>query len=171
MTDINVQKVAKAEDRKLPVFEEMERVMQQIRERAFAVFSGRGYQHGSALNDWLAAERELCWPACEFVEHEQDYALSVALAGFEPKDITVTATPREIIVSATAERSRASKAAPKGEQVRWSEFRSDNVYRRVELPIDVQVAKVSADYANGLLKIVAPKAQLPVTVVPISAAA
>jgi HSP20 family molecular chaperone IbpA len=45
------------------------------------------------------------------------------------------------------------------------------VYRRVELPADIQVAKVSAEYDNGLLKIIAPNAQQPATVVPVAAAA
>jgi hypothetical protein len=54
------------------------------------------------------------------------------------------------------------------ERVCWSEFRSNDVYRRVELPAVIQVEKVSADYENGLLKIIAPKAQQPATVVPVS---
>lgn len=171
MTEINVQKVAKADDRKLPVFEEVDRMMQRIRERAFAAFAARGFEHGDALNDWLTAERELCWPASELVEHDQNYALSVALAGFGPKDITVTTSPRELIVCAKAEATRSDKTKSKTEEVCWSEFRSNDVYRRVELPADIQVAKVSADYENGLLKIIAPKTQQPATVVPVSAAA
>jgi HSP20 family molecular chaperone IbpA len=171
MATINVQKVTKSEDRTLPVFEQIDRMMQRIRERAFAVFAGRGFEPGNALQDWLTAERELCWPASELVEQDQNYVLNVALAGFEPKDITVTATPRELIVSAKAEATRGDKRQSKDERVCWSEFRSSDLYRRVELPADVQVAKVAAEYENGLLKIIAPKAQQPVTVVPVAAAA
>lgn len=171
MTEIKVQQVTKTDDRKLPVLEEAERMMQRIRDRAFALFARRGFDNGSALNDWLSAERELCWPASEMVEQEQSYSLNVAMAGFEPKDIAVTATPRELIVSAKSEATRGDKSKTKNEQVCWSEFQSNDVYRRVELPADIRAAKVTATYENGLLKIVAPKAQQTSTVVPVSAAA
>jgi HSP20 family protein len=171
MSDINVQKVPKPAERKLPVFEEMDRMMQRVRERAYAAFANRGFTEGDAIKDWLSAEKELCWPAAELVEHDKDYALSVAVAGFDPKDITVTATPRELIVSAKASASRGDKTESKKEQVCWSEFRSSDVYRRVELPTDIDVSKVSANYENGLLKIVAPKAETVLRTVPIAAAA
>ncbi len=43
MAQINVQKAANPDDRKLPIFEEVERMMQKNRERAFAIFAGRGF--------------------------------------------------------------------------------------------------------------------------------
>jgi hypothetical protein len=42
MTEINVQKVTKSDDQKLPVFEEAERMMQRIRDRAWRRLSRRG---------------------------------------------------------------------------------------------------------------------------------
>jgi HSP20 family protein len=82
--------------------------------------------------------------------------LEVALAGFEPGDISLTATPKEIIVKATHERRQESEKD--GATLRWSEFRSDYVLRRVELPAEVDVNKVNANLKNGLLTIVAPRA-------------
>src|ERR1035438_4295829 len=125
MAEINIQKVANAGDRKLPVFEEAERMLQQIRERAFAVFDERAEGHGDALGDWLTAERELCWPTSELVEQDQNYALNVALAGFEPKDITVTATSHELVVSAKKAANRSDNTKGKNQQVCWSEFRTN----------------------------------------------
>jgi HSP20 family molecular chaperone IbpA len=158
MTAVTVQKAAKEADRTLPIFKDIERLTQRIRERAFAVFAARGVHQDWALNDWLTAERELCWPASELVEREKDYTLTVALAGFKPKDITVTATARELIVHGAVEETRTRKTKATQKQVCWSEFRSNDVYRRVELPIDILVDKVSARYEHGLLEITAPKA-------------
>jgi len=169
MADVKVQKVAREEDRRLPVFDEMERMLQRIRDRAFEVFAERGFKVGDALEDWLTAERELCWPEAKLIEGDQQYALSVALAGYDPKDVTVTATPRELIVSARTEAEHKGKT--KDEKVCWSEFRANDVYRRIDLPADIKVGEVSASMSNGLLKIVAPKAQHAVAVVPVSAAA
>jgi HSP20 family protein len=171
MTEITVQKAANPEDRRLPVFNEVERMMERIRERAFAAFAQRNFAHGSALSDWLAAERELCWPASELVEHEQDYALSVAIAGFRPKDITVTATPRELIVSAKTQTQAGDQSKDGAASLCWSEFRRSDVYRRIELPSEIQVDKVVAQYDNGMLKVIAPKNRQPAKGVAVAAAA
>jgi HSP20 family protein len=175
MSDIKVQKVADPERQKLPVFKEMESVLDRVRARAFEMFSGRGFGHGHDLDDWLAAEREICWPAGELVEQDKAYALNVALPGFEPADISVTATPHELIVHAKSEaESKKEEEVKKGQKLCWSEFRSNDVYRRVDLPRNVDVQSVSASLQNGLLKIVAMKAATvdkPARVVPISSAA
>jgi len=172
MSDIKVQKVADPEKQTLPVFKEMESVFGRIRARAFDLFSGRGFGHGHALDDWLAAEREICWPAGELMEQDKAYTLSVALPGFEPADISVTATPHELIVHAQSKaESKKEEEAKKGQKVCWSEFRSNDVYRQVELPKNVDVQSVSASLQNGLLKIVATKAEKPTRVVPITSAA
>ena len=84
----------------LLVFKEMESVFDRIRARAFDLFSRRGFGDGHVLEDWLAAEREICWPAGELVEQDKAVTLSVALPGFEPADISVTATPHQLVVHA-----------------------------------------------------------------------
>ncbi|HEY9183530.1 MAG TPA: Hsp20/alpha crystallin family protein, partial [Gammaproteobacteria bacterium] len=104
----------------------------------------------------LAAERELCWPAAELTERKGDFVVSVALAGFAPAEIDVTATPREILIK--GEKKSEQKGGDEPSQVRWSEFRSNSVLRRVELPSAIDLEKISANLENGLLKIVAPKA-------------
>jgi len=169
MSDIKVQKVADPEKQTLPVFKEMESVLEHIRARAFDLFSGRGFGHGHALDDWLAAEREICWPTGELVEEDKAYTLSVALPGFEPADISITATPHELIVHAKSKAE--SKKEEEAKKVCWSEFRSNDVYRQIELPKNIDVQSVSASLNNGLLKIVATKAEKPTRVVPITSAA
>jgi len=177
MADIKVEKVVDPRMRTLPVFKEVESLLDRVRTKAFEMFSRRGFGDGHALDDWLAAEREICWPAGELVEKDKDYALSVALPGFEPTDITVTATPREVIVHAKSKTERkGEEEGKKGEKkVCWSEFRSNDVYRRVELAKDIDVQSVTASLNNGILKVIATKvetkAEKPTRVVPISSAA
>ncbi len=165
MADIKVQKVLDPNKKStLAVFKEMEQVFEQVRARAFELFSRRGFAEGHAIDDWLTAEREICWPASELSEQEQTYTLSVALPGFEAADITVTATAGQLIVHAK------SKEAKKGGGKVWSEFRSNDVYRQLDLPQLIDPQSVSASLHNGLLKIVATKSAKP-RVVPISSAA
>ena len=168
MADITIQKVAKTEDRSLPIFKDTEELLRQIRERAFGLSLGRGRRWGSALQDWLAAEREFCWPAAELLERDKEFVLSIVLPGFDPPNVVVTATPRELIVHAKLETAAESK---KDERIVWSDFRTNDVYRRVELPKDIDVEKVSASLKNGLLKVVATKlekVERPAKTVPIT---
>src|ERR1017187_1834092 len=98
MADIKVQKVEKPEERALPIFQQVDEMLGRIQQRAYELFAGRSFAHGDDVEDWLAAERELCWPATELAEREKDYVVSGALPGFEPAQASVPATPREPIV-------------------------------------------------------------------------
>jgi HSP20 family molecular chaperone IbpA len=155
MSELKVQKVPTTEDRTLPIFAEFDQLADRIRLEAYNLFARRGTGDGHALDDWLEAERNLCWPAAKLIEGDGAFTLEVALAGFEPSEIALTATPREIMIKAKHERTQKSdeKEAPK---LRWSEFRSDEVYRRVELPSPVDVGKTTASLKNGLLVVIAP---------------
>ena len=157
MPELKVQKVPAPDDRTLPIFAEFDELVDRIRLEAYNLFAQRGAGEGNALDDWLTAEREVCWPSAELTERDGEYELKVALAGFEPGEITVTATPREIIVKGAHKQEKES--AGEDTKVRWSEFRSNDVFRRVELPMPVDVKQISASFRNGLLQIVAPQSQ------------
>jgi HSP20 family molecular chaperone IbpA len=173
MTEIKVQKVTdEGKKPTLPVFKEMESVFDRVRTKAFDLFSRRGFEEGHALDDWLAAEREICWPTGELVEQDKAFTLNVGLPGFEPADISVTATPHQLVVHAKSKiESKKEEEAKKGQKVCWSEFRSNDVYRQIDLPEDIDPQSASASLHNGLLKIVATKAGKPARVVPITSAA
>ncbi len=158
MSRIPVAKISTVEDRSLPVFSELDDVIERIRDRAFSLFADRGFSRGMDLDDWFRAEREICWPAAEFTENEKEFVLKVELAGFDPDDISVTANPRELIVKAEHEFERREPESDRHETIRWSEFRSDDVFRRVELPAEIDVEKVSAEFKRGLLTVEARKA-------------
>ena len=153
MTKLAVKKVSEAGERSLPIFSELDEVADRIREEAYRLFTGRGSGEGRALDDWLAAQRHVCWPAAELTEEDDEFKIKVALAGFEEDDISVTATPNEVIVKAT----QSEEEEEEDEQVHWSEFHRNDVYRRFALPADIDVSKVSASFKRGLLEVEAPR--------------
>lgn len=157
MSRVKVQKIPESSDRSLPIFEEFDTVADQIRMQAYDLFAHRGAGDGHALDDWLAAEREFCWPAAELAESDGQFSLKLALSGFEPKEIAVTATPREIMIKAAHKHERSGGDGDV--ELKWSEMHSENVFRRVELPAGVDVERISASLKNGLLEITAPKAK------------
>lgn len=154
MHEIRIQRVANPEDRSLPVFEQAEALLHQVRERAFALAAARGRRRGDPMQDWLTAEREICLPATEFVDRDDAFVLTIALPGFRPDQIVVTATPGEVIVQATRETQAQSGADAR---IVWSDFRSNAVYRRIAFSQPIDVDTVAATLVDGLLKVVATK--------------
>lgn len=157
MSKVNIRKVSSEEDRNLPIFDELKEVTERIRLRAFKLFSRRGFDEGGDLDDWLMAEREICWPASELVEEDDEFEVKVALAGFEPKDITVTATQGELIIKASRKDEHKKSEDRDGTKVHWSEFQNNEVYRHIALPADIDVDKIEAKFEKGMLEIEAPK--------------
>lgn len=161
MSKLDVRKIPTTKDRNLPIFEEFDEIADRIRVRAYNLFQNRGFSEGQDLDDWLTAEREICWPATVLTEKDDEFEIMVALAGFEPEDISVTATPRELFIKASRSDERKASKEEKGAHVLWNEFRSNDVYRRIEFPADVNVDKISAELERGMLEIEAPKAKKP----------
>ncbi|MCU0633720.1 MAG: Hsp20 family protein [Gemmatimonadaceae bacterium] len=153
MSDVTIKRQLDGE-RSLPVFAELERKMDAVRARAFSLFADRGGRPGGDLDDWLAAERELMgWSTAELTERKDEFEVDVTLPGFKADDIELTATPKEIIVHAERKAQRSGET----DRVVWSEFGSNDVYRRFPLPADVKVDHVTADLKNGVLRVRAPK--------------
>lgn len=155
MAQIEIDTVADTDDRSLPVFTEMNQWMERVRERAFDLFAERGFQDGRDLEDWLLAESQVCSSAAELIERDDDFVLTVALAGFSRADVKITASPREIVIKASRKKKSSQNDKDK---VHWSEFHTAEVYRRVSLPGAIRVDDISTKFSNGMLTINTPKA-------------
>ena len=163
----------------LPVFAELSRLMGEVERRAFSRFQGRGRRAGSSQEDWTAAEHEvLGWPAAELCEVDGRYEMALTLPGYTAGEVEVTASPREVVVHASTagRRERAARGRDedggtpanghKGEgqtgnghaRVLWSEFGSNDVWRRFALAAPIDVDQVTARLENGMLRVRAPRA-------------
>ena len=154
MPEVIVQKVKDPASQTLPIFADIAKRFDAVRQRAHELFENRGGEVGRALEDWFTAEREVFgWTAAELSENDNAYEVTFTLAGFDAKDVQVTATPHEIIVrAATKEERKVEK-----EKVLWSEFGSKDVCRRFELPDPIDTDKVTAALDKGILRIKALK--------------
>ena len=153
MSQVAVQKINDGK-KTLPIFDEIAKRFEAVKQRAFDLFEHRGRRSGYDLDDWLKAEHELLgWPAAELAEKDGVYEAQISLPGFEAKDVEVTVAPAEIIVHAAVEETKESK---KGD-VLWTEFGSNDVYRRFEVPNPIDVEKVTAQLEKGILRINAPE--------------
>jgi len=155
MANIAIQKVEKGETTDLPIFEEIEKRLEGVRQRAFELFQNRGREIGHALDDWLKAEHEvLGWPAAEMTEIDGKYEVDLTLPGFDAKQVQVTATPSEIIVHAQYEPEKKEEKC----QVLWTEFGPNDVYRLFETPQPIDVDNIQATLDKGMLHVIAAKA-------------
>ena len=138
------------------LFEELENLFAQIRERAYSLFQQRGAGEGGDLEDWLPAERELLWtPPADLIDKGEQLQVRLAAPGFEADEIEVTALPGTIMVRAQSKQEREQQEG----QVLVSEFSSRKLYRRFDLPAPIDPEKMTAKLEKGVLRIEAPKSE------------
>ena len=137
------------------VFDQVETVRRRVAERAAEMFRERRSAIGDAIDDWLRAERETVWrPAIEVVRTEDAFVVAVAAAGVDPKQFDVRVTPTALLVAADVHHSDRDKAGG----VLVCEFATGPLFRNYAFPEPVEPSRVTAEYRNGLLRVVAPLA-------------
>jgi len=149
--------VDKYPDGQLPetLWERINAITDEIRQRAFSRFERRGGTAGEDVNDWLEAEREVVWsPAAELIENDRDYHARIALPGFDAKDLDLTATPHALILQAKSSHNHAGKEG----DACLCELSEKGLFRRLDLPSEIDVDRVVASLDGGLLDVTAQKA-------------
>jgi HSP20 family molecular chaperone IbpA len=127
---------------------------ERIRERAFHLFTHRGEAEGSALEDWLNAEREFLAQDSEFVEKNGKFELQVPVPGFDAAEVQVFVTPEGVTVEAA--HSQRQEHTEDGASV--SEATENQMFRFIPLPASINADQVTAKMNHGVLKLTAAKA-------------
>ncbi|MGC8609406.1 MAG: archaeal heat shock protein Hsp14 [Thermoplasmata archaeon] len=84
------------------------------------------------------------YPPVTIYQDGQDLVVEAEIAGFSKKDIKVTVDNNVLTISAIRER--------KYERL-YMDQRTDNVFKVVKLPIDVDSEEMSARYSDGILSV------------------
>ena len=135
----------------------MAEIENTIARRAYELFASSGFTNGHDLEDWLFAESELLdGMPVEITETEKKLAVNAGLPGFTEKDIEIRVEPRRLFIS--GKREEKSENKKKGETV-YSE-RSNQVFRTIDLPADVDPDKVNATLSKGEFEITLPKKEI-----------
>ncbi len=77
------------------------------------------------------------------------------LPGFNKEDIEVWIEDGDLVIKAVRKEEKEEKA----ENYLRRERRFGEVYRKITLPVEVDVNKIKATYNNGVLEIVIPKSE------------
>ncbi len=101
------------------------------------------------------AENKFKYPPLNLREDNNNLYLDVSLPGVDKDNIRINI--KNQILSISGQKSSPAKVEPKNYHRR--ERIIGNFIRAVELPMEVEVNKVSADYENGILSITLPKTE------------
>jgi HSP20 family molecular chaperone IbpA len=135
--------------------ERMEHLYDTISRRAYELFEQEGRVDGHHLRHWLEAERELLHPVhLKLEETDTEFVVRAELPGFTASDIEVSVEPRRVIITGKRESQEEEKQA----DAVYVEHCSDEIFRTMELPAEVNVIKVTATLKDGVLNVQLPKA-------------
>jgi HSP20 family protein len=137
------------------LFDRIQEVSNSIARRAFEIFDGRGRALGHDLEDWLRAESEFLHPVhLDIAESDDALRVRAEVPGFSAKELEVSVEPHRLTISGKREASeeRTSKKTVYTEQC------SNQIYRAIDLPTEVDTSKVTATLKDGVLALSMPKA-------------
>lgn len=146
---------------KAPAFVELEKFFEQMKEftesigrRAYEFFEARGRDFGHDMEDWFRAESELMRRVpVEIQDVDQNLMVRAEVPGFAANDIKISVDGRQLMLSGKVETTTEEK---KGETV-YNERRSQQFYRTLTLPHDVDATKATTTLKDGVLELTLPK--------------
>jgi HSP20 family protein len=145
----------------------MNELYNKISQRAFSIFEENGRTDGHDLADWLRAEAEILTPIpLELSETDTELVVRAQVPGFTEKELEIVAEPGRLFITGKAEK----KSEEEKKKTLYSEISSNEIFRTVVLPAEIDPEKVSAVLKNGVLEVSMHKAK-PAKKVPVMAKA
>ena len=136
------------------LFDHIQDLSNSIARRAFEIFEDRGRVLGHDLENWLRAESEFLHPVhLDIAESADAVTVRAEVPGFSAKELEVGVEPDRLTISGKRETSEehASK------KMIYKEHCSNQIYRAIDLPTEVDTSKVTATLKNGVLELSMPK--------------
>lgn len=162
MTQVSVRNLNEGKPADLTLLNSLNGMIQSIQNRAFQLSQQNG--GSGSLDNWLQAERELFLAAqSELTETDREFRIQVSVPGIDAKDLEVSVLGTSITITTTSSRQQTSSAnTPQSNTsmsnpgVRFSEFNSKPLFRRIDLGGSVSSGisgQTTAMLDNGLLSI------------------
>jgi len=137
------------------IIDQLEDTFKAITRRAYELFESSGREFGRDLENWFQAERELLHSVhVSITEADGFLEVKAEVPGFTEKEIEISVEPHRLTIAGKRETKKEEK---KGKTV-YAESCSNQIFRSVTLPLEVETEKVTANLKNGVLEITLPKA-------------
>lgn len=130
--------------------------MKQIEQRAYQLFEGQGRSDGHDLEGWFKVEQELLKRSgLDIREKDNTLHVRAELPGFQLEELEINLDPRHLTIKG----SRKEESEKKDKRTYHSEKQARQVFRKLSLPATVVPEKAKATLKDGVLEIMAPKAE------------
>ena len=137
------------------LFDRIQELSNSIARRAFEIFEGRGRADGHDLGDWFRAESEFLHPVhLDIAESDDALTVHAEVPGFSAKELEVSVEPHRLTISGKRETSKERTS----KKTIYTEQCSNQIYRSIDLPAEVDTSKVAATLKDGVLELSMPKA-------------
>lgn len=131
----------------------VDEVVEQMKEHAFQLFEERGRIDGHDLEDWFRAEQKLLTPVpITILEKDSELRIQAEIPGFTANEIALNL--EENVLTLQGEHTETKTVTDKTQD---TESERRQIYRRVELPVDVIPEEAKATWQDGTLEIIVPK--------------
>ena len=138
------------------VTERINRIYEAIARRAYELFESEGRNDGNDVRHWLEAEKEFLRPMDVHVEETgEEFVVHAEVPGFTATDLEVHVEPRRVTITGKRELKQETK---EGEAL-YAEQSTNEIFRAIELPSEVNATGVSATLKDGVMDIQIPKAE------------
>lgn len=155
MSRMSVLRLRALGDSPESLMQQMEAMESSIRVAAEQFCQARGGLGGGPFDDWMRAERHVCWlPQAELKETDTAIHLLVGVPGIDPEDMLVTLLPKSVIVMGK------NFCDTNGEcTVHFSDFGSKKLFRRIDFPVQIHVDSAVVTIEKSMLKLSAAKVE------------
>ena len=154
MSTVAFQKASSAGAVAGNIYDYMNELYDKIAKRAFSFFEQDGRVHGHDVDHWLMAEADLLNPVpLELSDSEFELTVRAEVPGFTEKELEVIVEPGRLFIKGKTEK----KSEEKKKKTLYSEFSSNEIFRGISLPTEIDPEKVNATLKNGVLEISMPK--------------
>lgn len=106
------------------------------------------------LDEPMSAKKNSFTPACDVIEGNDHYFLSLEIPGVKKEDLQMEVIDDQLVIFG----ERQNDFFESQDAVTYSERRFGKFQRSFRLPSQVDMSQVEADYRDGVLRIVIPKA-------------
>lgn len=106
------------------------------------------------FEDWTPAVSKGFVPAMDVYQTKDSVVVETPLAGVDPKDVNISVQNDVLTIEGKTEK----KSEVEEKDYYRKEVKTGSFHRSVSLPVSVEGSKAKAEFENGILKVVVPKA-------------
>jgi HSP20 family protein len=134
------------------LFDQTNRLSEEIARRAYELFDQRGRAQGLDLSDWLQAESELLQPVpIEIVETADKIKVRAEVPGFTADELQLSVEPLWVVIA-----GRMDLKPGKSGEATHSELRSKRICKVIDLPVEVQTTRAEFELKDDVLELALP---------------